>query len=128
VRAEVQRRLPKEWSEEEIAQLTELWTQLKDDDGNFKNLFSPFFRVPPLIFLSFSLALDMRDLIPPPSFFFSFLLPPFFLSSSMRNQVGRLSSAFIRFAFASVTVVALNTLALKSLWKLIAILIPREEG
>jgi len=39
VRAEVQKRLPKEWSEEEIAQLTELWTQFKDDDGNFLNLF-----------------------------------------------------------------------------------------
>lgn len=34
VRSEVQKRLPKEWSEEEIAQLTELWEQLKNDDGN----------------------------------------------------------------------------------------------
>lgn len=34
VRNEVQKRLPKEWSEEEIAQLTELWEQLKNDDGN----------------------------------------------------------------------------------------------
>lgn len=34
VRSEVQKRLPKEWSEEEIAQLIELWEQLKNDDGN----------------------------------------------------------------------------------------------
>lgn len=34
VRSEVQKRLPKEWSEQEIAQLTELWEELKNDDGN----------------------------------------------------------------------------------------------
>ncbi|KAG7212893.1 hypothetical protein KM043_002244 [Ampulex compressa] len=32
VKGEVQKRLPKEWSEEELGQLTELWEQLKDDD------------------------------------------------------------------------------------------------
>ncbi|XP_071645976.1 protein timeless homolog [Temnothorax longispinosus] len=40
VRAEVQKRLPKEWSEEEIAQLTELWTQLKDDDDPVDLIFT----------------------------------------------------------------------------------------
>ena len=35
MRGEVQRRLPKFWSEEEIEQLTELWENAKDDDGNF---------------------------------------------------------------------------------------------
>lgn len=56
MRAEVQKRLPKEWSEEEIVQLTELWTQLKDDDGNFKNLFSLFLV---LFFHSFLLDICM---------------------------------------------------------------------
>ncbi|XP_015190382.1 PREDICTED: protein timeless homolog isoform X2 [Polistes dominula] len=32
VRNEIQKRLPKEWSEEEIAQLTELWEQLREDE------------------------------------------------------------------------------------------------
>lgn len=41
MRAEVQKRLPKEWSEEETAQLTELWTQFKDDDGNFFKFIFP---------------------------------------------------------------------------------------
>ncbi|XP_070151223.1 protein timeless homolog [Polyergus mexicanus] len=40
VRAEVQKRLPKEWSEEEIIQLTELWTQLKDDDDPVDLIFT----------------------------------------------------------------------------------------
>ncbi|XP_025075247.1 protein timeless homolog [Pogonomyrmex barbatus] len=40
VRAEVQKRLPKEWSEEEISQLTELWTQLKDDDDPVDLIFT----------------------------------------------------------------------------------------
>ncbi|XP_020292361.1 protein timeless homolog isoform X2 [Pseudomyrmex gracilis] len=40
VRAEIQKRLPKEWSEEEIAQLTELWTQLKDDDDPVDLIFT----------------------------------------------------------------------------------------
>ncbi|KAG5333986.1 TIM protein, partial [Acromyrmex charruanus] len=40
VRAEVQKRLPKEWSEEEIAQLTELWTQFKDDDDPVDLIFT----------------------------------------------------------------------------------------
>ncbi|KAH0946632.1 hypothetical protein HN011_005794 [Eciton burchellii] len=40
VRTEIQRRLPKEWSEEEIAQLTELWTQLKDDDDPVDLIFT----------------------------------------------------------------------------------------
>ncbi|XP_018314888.1 LOW QUALITY PROTEIN: protein timeless homolog [Mycetomoellerius zeteki] len=40
VRAEVQKRLPKEWSEEEIAQLTELWTQFKDDDDPVDLIFN----------------------------------------------------------------------------------------
>ncbi|XP_043250203.1 protein timeless homolog, partial [Colletes gigas] len=35
VRSEIQKRLPKEWSENEVAQLTEFWEQLKNDDGNF---------------------------------------------------------------------------------------------
>ncbi|KOX75006.1 Protein timeless like protein [Melipona quadrifasciata] len=33
VRSQVQKRLPKEWSESEVAQLTELWGELKHDDG-----------------------------------------------------------------------------------------------
>lgn len=33
VRSEIQKRLPKEWSEEEVAQLTELWEQVKEEDG-----------------------------------------------------------------------------------------------
>ncbi|XP_050450903.1 protein timeless homolog [Cataglyphis hispanica] len=40
VRAEVQKRLPKEWSEEEITQLTELWTQFKDDDDPVDLIFT----------------------------------------------------------------------------------------
>ncbi|XP_012222325.1 protein timeless homolog isoform X1 [Linepithema humile] len=40
VRAEIQKRLPKEWSEDEIAQLTELWTQLKDDDDPVDLIFT----------------------------------------------------------------------------------------
>ncbi|XP_033230286.1 protein timeless homolog [Belonocnema kinseyi] len=32
VRSEIQKRLPKEWSEEEVAQLTELWEQVKEED------------------------------------------------------------------------------------------------
>ncbi|XP_029159250.1 protein timeless homolog [Nylanderia fulva] len=40
VRAEVQKRLPKEWSEEEVAQLTELWTQFKDDDDPVDLIFT----------------------------------------------------------------------------------------
>ncbi|XP_014475495.1 PREDICTED: protein timeless homolog [Dinoponera quadriceps] len=40
VRAEVQKRLPKEWSEEETAQLTELWTQFKDDDDPVDLIFT----------------------------------------------------------------------------------------
>ncbi|KYN04845.1 Protein timeless like protein [Cyphomyrmex costatus] len=40
VRAEVQKRLPKEWSEEEIDQLTELWTQFKDDDDPVDLIFT----------------------------------------------------------------------------------------
>ncbi|KAJ8674823.1 hypothetical protein QAD02_010609 [Eretmocerus hayati] len=32
VRDEVRKRLPKEWSEDEVAQLTELWEQVKEDD------------------------------------------------------------------------------------------------
>ncbi|XP_063971887.1 protein timeless homolog [Diachasmimorpha longicaudata] len=32
VRSEIQKRLPKEWGEEEIAQLTEMWDKVKDDD------------------------------------------------------------------------------------------------
>ncbi|THK33002.1 protein timeless homolog [Diachasma alloeum] len=32
IRSEVQKRLPKEWREEEIAQLTEMWERVKDDD------------------------------------------------------------------------------------------------
>ncbi|XP_032684190.1 protein timeless homolog isoform X2 [Odontomachus brunneus] len=40
VRAEVQKRLPKEWSEEETAQLTELWTQFKEDDDPVDLIFT----------------------------------------------------------------------------------------
>ncbi|XP_034934838.1 protein timeless homolog isoform X2 [Chelonus insularis] len=32
IRSEVQKRLPKEWGEEEIAQLNEMWENVKDDD------------------------------------------------------------------------------------------------
>ncbi|XP_011305481.1 protein timeless homolog [Fopius arisanus] len=32
IRSEVQKRIPKEWGEDEIAQLTETWEQVKDDD------------------------------------------------------------------------------------------------
>ncbi|OXU26712.1 hypothetical protein TSAR_004656 [Trichomalopsis sarcophagae] len=32
VRSEVSKRLPKEWSEEEVAQLTELWEQVREED------------------------------------------------------------------------------------------------
>ncbi|XP_015606157.1 protein timeless homolog [Cephus cinctus] len=32
VNSEIQKNLPKEWSEEEIAQLTEIWEQVKEDD------------------------------------------------------------------------------------------------
>ncbi|CAL7943922.1 unnamed protein product [Xylocopa violacea] len=40
VRSEVQKRLPKEWSEEEVSQLTELWEQLKDDDDPVDLIFN----------------------------------------------------------------------------------------
>lgn len=38
VRNEVQKRLPKEWAEDEVAQLTEIWEVVKEDDGeNIRN-------------------------------------------------------------------------------------------
>ncbi|XP_076673029.1 circadian regulator timeout isoform X1 [Andrena cerasifolii] len=40
VRAEVQKRLPKEWGDEEVAELTELWEQLKDDDDPVDLIFN----------------------------------------------------------------------------------------
>nr|KAF7435590.1 hypothetical protein H0235_003781 [Vespula pensylvanica] len=40
VRNEVQKRLPKEWSEEEIAQLTELWEQLREDEDPVELIFN----------------------------------------------------------------------------------------
>ncbi|XP_011690831.1 PREDICTED: protein timeless homolog isoform X1 [Wasmannia auropunctata] len=67
VRAEVQKRLPKEWSEEEIAQLTELWTQLKDDDDPVDLIFTGLRikRPKPKIkekLLELGLAQDRREL------------------------------------------------------------------
>lgn len=41
VKNEIQKRLPKEWGEDEIAQLTELWERVKDDDCNFKYYLFP---------------------------------------------------------------------------------------
>ncbi|XP_017756744.1 PREDICTED: protein timeless homolog, partial [Eufriesea mexicana] len=40
VRSEVQKRLPKEWSEDEVSQLTELWQELKDDDDPVDLIFN----------------------------------------------------------------------------------------
>nr|XP_012151360.1 PREDICTED: protein timeless homolog [Megachile rotundata] len=40
VRSEVQKRLPKEWSEEEVAQLTDLWEQLKNDEDPVELIFN----------------------------------------------------------------------------------------
>ncbi|XP_017893332.1 protein timeless homolog isoform X2 [Ceratina calcarata] len=40
VRNEIQKRLPKEWSEEEMDQLKELWEQLKDDDDPVELIFN----------------------------------------------------------------------------------------
>ncbi|XP_014609708.1 PREDICTED: protein timeless homolog isoform X1 [Polistes canadensis] len=40
VRNEIQKRLPKEWSEEEIAQLTELWEQLREDEDPVELIFN----------------------------------------------------------------------------------------
>ncbi|XP_053978576.1 protein timeless homolog isoform X1 [Hylaeus volcanicus] len=40
VRSEVQKRLPKEWSEDEVAQLTELWERLKNDDDPVDLIFN----------------------------------------------------------------------------------------
>ncbi|XP_039305903.1 protein timeless homolog isoform X2 [Solenopsis invicta] len=67
VRAEVQKRLPKEWSEEEIAQLTELWTQFKDDDDPVDLIFNglKIKRPKPKIkekLLELGLAQDRREL------------------------------------------------------------------
>ncbi|XP_011874599.1 PREDICTED: protein timeless homolog isoform X2 [Vollenhovia emeryi] len=67
VRAEVQKRLPKEWSEEEIAQLTELWTQFKDDDDPVDLIFTGLRikRPKPKIkekLLELGLAQDRREL------------------------------------------------------------------
>lgn len=35
MRSEIQKRLPKEWGEEEVAQLTEIWEVVKNDIGKF---------------------------------------------------------------------------------------------
>ncbi|KAK2582180.1 hypothetical protein KPH14_004537 [Odynerus spinipes] len=40
VRSEVQKRLPKEWSEEEIVQLKELWEQLREDEDPVGMIFN----------------------------------------------------------------------------------------
>ncbi|XP_043529522.1 protein timeless homolog isoform X2 [Frieseomelitta varia] len=40
VRSQVQKRLPKEWSEDEVAQLTELWEELKHDDDPVDLIFN----------------------------------------------------------------------------------------
>ncbi|CAK9795777.1 Protein timeless homolog [Anthophora quadrimaculata] len=40
VRNEVVKRLPKEWSEDEVAQLTELWEELKNDDDPVELIFN----------------------------------------------------------------------------------------
>ncbi|KAK1135237.1 hypothetical protein K0M31_008008 [Melipona bicolor] len=40
VRSQVQKRLPKEWSESEVAQLTELWGELKHDDDPIDLIFN----------------------------------------------------------------------------------------
>ncbi|XP_031834411.1 circadian regulator timeout [Nomia melanderi] len=40
VRSEIQKRLPKEWSEEEVAQLSELWELRKEDDDPVDMIFN----------------------------------------------------------------------------------------
>jgi len=100
------------------------------------SFFSSSFLLSRSLALSLSRSLVMCDLpnaSQASSFLSSFFFFPFsfLFPSSMRNQVGRLSSAFppfIYLALAFVTVNSEHVGGLKSLRKLIAILIPRERG
>ncbi|XP_033326523.2 circadian regulator timeout [Megalopta genalis] len=67
VRSEIQKRLPKEWSEDEVAQLTELWELRKDDDDPVDMIFNGLIikRSKPKIkekLLELGLAADRKEL------------------------------------------------------------------